>query len=173
MPMGDLVPPLTLYERAEAATTMQELAILRAEEEVFEKWAGKEFEQRAKSMALQARINPEDSERANAGIPKEWIPARGGVIGFGSGQATYLAPGVERYPPLEVPHFPIGRKSAPGLGAGRGSGLHGAGVSAGHSSSHASHHSAAHSRASGTSTGGRRDGGGRDPYSSRSNASGF
>ncbi|KAL8995758.1 MAG: hypothetical protein Q9188_006735 [Gyalolechia gomerana] len=66
VPMGDLVTPLELYERAEAATTLEELTAIHEEARAFESWSEAEFEKRWRAMALEAKINPEDSMHANS-----------------------------------------------------------------------------------------------------------
>lgn len=155
VPMGDLVTPLELYERAEAATTQEELAAIHEEARAHESWSKAEFQRRWRAMALEAPINPADSLRANGpNLPKSWIPQRGGHISFRPGQGRYLAPGVERYPPLIMPMVPLGRKPE-----------------ASQSNSHSSHRSEAHSRASGRSAATQRRSGGRDVYANRSRAS--
>ncbi|KAL9025164.1 MAG: hypothetical protein Q9196_005969 [Gyalolechia fulgens] len=173
IPMGDLVTPLELYERAEAATTQEELKAINEEVRAFESWAKAEFEQRRTTLALEARINPEDSVIANSGaIPKDWIPERGGTVGILPGQMTYLLPGVQRYPFLGIPKVPRGRN--PGNPTkGGDSGVRSGRQSASHSNSHSSHHSEVHSHASGRSTTTPRRSGGRDPYGTRRSASGY
>lgn len=68
VPMGDLVTPLELHERAEAATTQEEHAAIHEEARAHKKWAKAEFERRWRAMVLEAPINPKDSMRAN--IPR-------------------------------------------------------------------------------------------------------
>ncbi|KAI4167976.1 MAG: hypothetical protein LQ343_006770 [Gyalolechia ehrenbergii] len=68
VPMGDLVTPIELYERAEAATTQEELTAIHEEARAFESWSEAEFEKRWRAMALEAKINPEDSMRANSAL---------------------------------------------------------------------------------------------------------
>ncbi|KAL8934227.1 MAG: hypothetical protein Q9216_006015 [Gyalolechia sp. 2 TL-2023] len=81
VPMGDLVTPLEMYERAEAATTREELEAIHMEEQAFRSWSNAEFGKRWRAMALEAPINPEDSMHANSGaIPTSWIPETGGVM---------------------------------------------------------------------------------------------
>lgn len=173
VPMGDLVTPIELYERAEAATTQEELTAIHEEARAFESWSEAEFEKRWRAMALEAKINPEDSMRANSGgIPKDWIPEHGGILSSRSMQSRYLMPGVKRYPLLIMPTVPLSRNHGATSSKGGGSVVHSGSQSSNHGNSHSSRHSEAYSHASRRSAMTHRRSG-TDPYASRRSASGY
>ncbi|KAI4166647.1 MAG: hypothetical protein LQ348_007783, partial [Seirophora lacunosa] len=67
IPMGDLVPPLSLYKRAWAATTQADLDGIRAEMAEHERWAYGEYMGRVRKMAADAE--PDRSPYAAAAAP--------------------------------------------------------------------------------------------------------
>lgn len=62
-------------------------------------------------LAKTQTTDPIDALAANAGVPKEWVRN----IRYRYGQAAYLTPGVERYPPLIMPRVPLARPRHHGL----------------------------------------------------------
>ncbi|KAL8829500.1 MAG: hypothetical protein Q9170_006147 [Blastenia crenularia] len=105
VPMGDLVLPLEMFERAEAATAMEELSSIHQEAYAFQKWANLEWKKRARAMALEAEIDPLDA-MVPVDKPSKWDPEPGAILTY-STQARYLPPGVERYQPLKLPTVPL------------------------------------------------------------------
>ncbi|KAL9016693.1 MAG: hypothetical protein Q9185_005972 [Variospora sp. 1 TL-2023] len=128
IPMGDLVPPLSLYARASRPDVSQaELDAIRAEMREFETWAYGEYMGRVRRMMMtMARESGAGGGGGYVSGSRSSRRGRGGGVSFLSGQTTYLPPGVERYKPLRIPAV-AGQGGRSGSGSGSGGGSHGGG----------------------------------------------